>query len=418
MPNASSFLIAALCGYFILVVLLTLGALHLRRVSRKVILSRSATFTAIIVILCSQLPFVYYLFFYKSLRLALPVGLWFWMWVLGFAVTGALLAVVGWSGIQKVWRLMYAPKKKNNNVASGEQLRTDRREFMSTSAFAGIGAIVSSRTFITHDHEVPLIERVDFAIPRLPIAFDGVRVAVYSDIHASPFMLRNDIARHKVMIESEKPDIILLPGDFINNRTDEVFECCEALAGIHAPLGVYAVTGNHDYFSQDVERVTALLEQCGIRFLRNGNTRIHTGGTSIQLLGIDDPFINSVGKYVVDGFTHEKELENMLRGIDTQLCSILLCHRPYRFPEFSRIGMDAMIAGHTHGGQIVLGELAGRQLSFSGMSSPYIAGKYIADDKRSVLYVTRGVGSVGIPLRLNAPPEITLLTLRTQRTES
>lgn len=367
--------------------------------------------------IAAQAPFIYWLFIYKSWRLDLPNWLWTSAWIAGLSVAVSLTGIALVHGVHALWQ-RFRRKKSHNSVqlstnSSEPEASQSRRDFLRSGVTASVGSVSIISAFAAQDVMNPRIEEVTMTFPNLPSGFDGMTIGVLSDIHSSPFMTLPEIQRHKELLQGLGCELLLLPGDFINNRTEEVYPCAEALAGLDAPLGVWAVTGNHDYFSRQIEHVCQEVEQCGVRFLRNANTTIERKGSRLSLLGIDDPFSNSVGKYIADGWTYEKGIESMLSQLHAESFKLLLCHRPYRFEEFAHIGIDCMIAGHTHGGQIVLADFGGWNLSFSSFASPFIAGRYQSKQKKdSQLYVTRGVGSVGIPLRVNCPPEITKISLR------
>ncbi len=249
-------------------------------------------------------------------------------------------------------------------------------------------------------------------VPGLSEAFKGTTIAMIADVHSSVFMTREDMEAYKAHLMGLKTDMIFIVGDFVNSKVAEVYPLAEAFSGISAPYGVYGVTGNHDYYSRDIETIATEISQAGIRLLRDENLAIEKGGEKLWLMGIDDDHLYDVNSYLETGRTERGSIENMLKGIPADAPRLFLCHKPYPFEEYSRLGMDVMFSGHTHGGQVVLAQLDNVNLSFASLASRYIAGLYRSrTSRRSQLYVTRGIGTVGIPLRLNCPPEITHITL-------
>ena len=154
------------------------------------------------------------------------------------------------------------------------------------------------------------------------------------------------------------------------------------------------------------------VEQAGIKLIRNANLSIEHNGEKLWLLGMDDDDIYDVKPYLESGRSERGTIENMLHGIPDGAPKLFLCHKPYPFEEYSQLGIDVMLSGHTHGGQVVIAQLDNVNLSFASLASHYIAGLYRARSSRKAqLYVSRGVGTVGLPLRLNCPPEITHIVL-------
>lgn len=408
MPSGNSFLFAALTGYLLLLTIQVVGLTEYSRFFRKRNTSQVFLYGLYIIVLIIQVPLVYWLLFYKSVALVLSNQLWKFLWIISALCVSSLI-VAGFAVIIKKVHNKFRKSNKQNDYQPNES----RREFLTLTTYTGIGIISSSTLMLSQDSTTPIVEHVTMSFKNLPLAFDGTTIGILSDIHSSPFMPKAQIAEYTASLMSLQCDLVMLPGDFINSRTEEVFPCIEALQGIHAPLGVWAVTGNHDYFSKQVERVVFELEQTGIRFLRNEHTAIRKGSDSISLMGIDDEFSNTIGKYVIDGFTHEKAVESMLSN-GKDYFKLMMCHKPYRFQEYSAVGIDCMISGHTHGGQIVaMPSIIPGGISFSRFASPYVSGLYTSvTNNNSIMYVTRGVGSVGIPIRYNAKPEITKITLQ------
>jgi predicted MPP superfamily phosphohydrolase len=184
-----------------------------------------------------------------------------------------------------------------------------------------------------------------------------------------------------------KADVIFVTGDFVNSKVSEVYPFAEVFTDLKAPMGVFGVTGNHDYYSGDIETVVKEIEQCGIKILRNENLSLERNGEKIHLLGIDDKYSKSVQEYVETGKTEIGAVENLIKGIPEVEKKILLCHKPYYFDDYAKLGMDLVLSGHTHGGQLVFAKFGNIPISFATIISKYVAG------------------------RLNCPPEISLITL-------
>jgi len=288
-----------------------------------------------------------------------------------------------------------------------------RRRFLYAAGMGAVGMAtsVSTRAAMVagRDH---LIEQVVVRIPSLPEGLKGTTIALISDIHSSVFMTRQDMDRYVSVVNGLKADVIFVPGDFVNSKLREVYPFAESFSALSAPLGVYGVTGNHDYYTGQIEEVVKEVRQSGIRLLRNENLSIEKNGEKLWLLGMDDGNIYDVKPYLESGKSAGGTIENMLGGIPEGAPKLFLCHKPYPFEEYSQLGIDLMISGHTHGGQVVIAHLDNVNLSFASLASRYVAGLYKArSNRRAQLYVTRGVGTVGLPFRLNCPPEVTHIVL-------
>jgi predicted MPP superfamily phosphohydrolase len=299
------------------------------------------------------------------------------------------------------------------SIVSDRPAVPTRRRFLRTAALAATGYVASSATLsamrATDDYR---LERAVIRIPGLPDELKGTTIAMVSDIHSSVFMSREEMENYVKLVNALKADMIFVPGDFVNSKLREIYPFCEAFTGLSAPFGVYGVTGNHDYYSGDIETIAREVNDCGIRLLRNENLSIEKGGKKLWLMGVDDSDIYDVKNYLQTGKGVRRVVENITHGIGEDEKKILLCHKPYPFEEYSRIGIDLMVSGHTHGGQVVIAQLDNINLSFAAMASKYVAGLYKArSNPNAQMYVTRGIGTVGIPLRLNCPPEITHITL-------
>lgn len=306
-----------------------------------------------------------------------------------------------------------ATQSASTNVSQSLAIPASRRRFLQTAALA-TGGVIANNTMLkalgtTHEHKV---EQVVIKIPGLPEPFKGTTIALLTDIHSSVFMTRQQMEQYAAETMKLKPDMIFVTGDFVNSKVDEVYPFAEAFSTLHAPLGVFGVTGNHDYYTRDIATVTKEIGQGGIRLLRNENLAIERGGAKLWLMGMDDDRIYDINGYLKDGKTQTGTLENLVKGIPEQGTKLFLCHKPYPFEEYSQLGIHAMFSGHTHGGQVVLAHLDNINVSFASLASKYVAGLYRARSNRtSQLYVSRGIGTVGIPMRLNCPPEITRIVL-------
>ncbi len=302
-------------------------------------------------------------------------------------------------------------KTETSQTEHGSPGSLTRRAFLHTSILGVSGIALASCTHgILQRNDVEITHRT-FALPNLPPAFEGKTVTFLSDIHAGPFMDVDEMKHIAKLVNALGSDFIVIPGDFVTSHVNEVGPFAEAMADLKAPFGVYACTGNHDYYA-GVDIVSRGVEDIGMKLLRNENAVVKIDGQSLYIIGVDDSDAASVAKYV-EG-KPAPHIEAAWRGVPENAATILLCHKPYMFEDFSKTNTGLMLSGHTHGGQIVLGRFGKTVLAFSSLASTYVEGVYRPEamKSRSQMYVSRGIGVVGVPIRINCPPEITQITLR------
>jgi predicted MPP superfamily phosphohydrolase len=223
----------------------------------------------------------------------------------------------------------------------------------------------------------------------LPPALDGLRISLITDIHHSRIVPAADVLQAIELAMSARPDLIVLGGDYVTFGDREfVGPVAELLGSLQAPHGVFAVLGNHD----DDRDMPAALTDKGFVVLKDQRTQLSIRGESLTLAGIRF-------------WTRRAEnIARILKGAEGAL--LLLAHDPRRLVEAARLKVPAVLSGHTHGGQIVLpgvGAIARR-------SFPVWSGLGQQDD--TSIFVSRGVGTIYVPVRINCPPEVALLTLR------
>ncbi len=254
------------------------------------------------------------------------------------------------------------------------------------------------------------ITRHDVFLPNLDPAFDGMTATLASDIHSSPYMSLQDMKEIVRTINDLKSDLILMPGDFVTDNLDELPPFLEAFSELRAPAGIFASLGNHD-FDANADIVTGGLETIGIRTLRNENLKLTRNNRDLYFIGVDEVNDNCVLD-AIDGKDSE-HFDAAYKGIPENAASILLCHKPYRFEEYAQTGVGLMLSGHTHGGQIVLARFGRTPITLCSIATRFVDGWFTAESNAK-MYVTRGLGVVDIPMRMNCPPEISQFTLRSQ----
>ncbi len=274
--------------------------------------------------------------------------------------------------------------------------RLTRRQFLGGLAATGLVAVsgVGAYASLFEPFNYELTE-TDVFVRGLPAGFEGFRIAQLTDVHHSRIVDIGEVARVVELARGAKPDMFVLTGDYTTSRRRYIEPCAEALGRLEAPSGVWAVLGNHDHYT-DAELTTRSLVRRGINVLNNANTVLRRGGDALQLAGVDDW---GWGK---------ADWGRALYGIERARPTILLSHEPRVLDMPETRGLSLIISGHTHGGQICL-PLLGAPVRFIP-EFRYLRGLYERDGTQ--LYVSRGTGMVGLPVRLGARPEIAVLRLR------
>ena len=239
---------------------------------------------------------------------------------------------------------------------------------------------------------------------RLPQAFEGFRICQLSDIHIGPFMPASEIRKYVAIANALKPDLTVLTGDFVTFDPGTEQPVVEALSGLRAPFGVFGSLGNHDGWAGVENSITELFRQVGVRILRGTNVEIAVGADTLNLIGVDFQSHRRFGPSTPVA----RLLGNIESVIARDRVNILLSHNPDTFPRAAELGIDLSLAGHTHGGQAAL-EFISPEIAPSRLVTPYVAGLFHRPGGQ--LYVNRGIGTIGIPIRIGAPPEITLYSL-------
>ena len=281
-----------------------------------------------------------------------------------------------------------------------------------TTAVLPFGASIFGISYGAYDYRV-LTRTIH--LPNLPQAFDGIRIGQISDIHCNPAYYRSKIRGGIELFMQEKPDVIFFTGDLVNYRTSELYEYSEMLRLLRAPMGVFSVTGNHDYGDyiswptttakrKNFQDFIRAHHELGFDILMNENRFLRTGGEQIAILGVEN-----WGK---GRFPKLGRLDLAHRGTEEAPVKLLLSHDPSHWdaivrPDFPDI--DVMFAGHTHGFQmgIEIGDFRWSPAKYS-----YAQWADLYREGRQYLYVNRGFGCLGFLGRIGMPPELTIIELR------
>jgi hypothetical protein len=295
-------------------------------------------------------------------------------------------------------------REKIDNLKQKEKFisfDTKRRVFLQRGFTLLAGTTVAGTTYGAYSKNECEIVTQEIFLKNLPDAFDGFTISMLSDIHSSIFMTKEQMREYAALTNSLKSDVIVVTGDHVNSLVEEVYPFAEAFSELNAPFGVYGILGNHDYFTDNVDLVAKEIDDCGVRILINERHEITKDNSKLYLVGLDDT--NSFKRAAA-------WLELTTKGCEDNIPKILLCHRPYFLQQAVEYNIDLTLSGHTHGGQIVIAKFGKNVFAPARIVSPYVAGLYSSGD--SQLYVNRGIGTVGPPIRINCPPEITKIILR------
>lgn len=241
------------------------------------------------------------------------------------------------------------------------------------------------------------VERRTISLRRLPAELEGFRIVQLSDIHHSPFTGTRQIERAIETANGLEPDIIALTGDYVSHERDYAAPCAEMLGRLRARHGVFAVLGNHDHWT-DAALIADLFRAEGIRVLINEGLRFESNGASFWLAGVDDTMVGM------------EDLPLALAGSSESEMKLLLAHNPIILRRAARAGVDLVLSGHTHGGQVTLRS----EKSASGVPRRRLL-KGLGHSGATQIYVTRGLGTVVLPIRYGCPPEVSVLELHTAK---
>ena len=240
-----------------------------------------------------------------------------------------------------------------------------------------------------------VIEKHPIRISRLPAAFEGFRIALFSDIHLYPFTPIQVVSDAVALANSFQPDLVILAGDFVWHDVEAVFDLVPVLSRLNSTAGTFAVLGNHDH-RKGPQIVTQALNQAGIRLLTNDGIILQRGNDSIYLAGIDSAW----------GGAPEPDAAWQNRRGD--LATIVAVHEPDYIKDLVvRFPVDLQLSGHSHGGQVRLPVVG--PLVLPPMGEIYDMGLYRVENAQ--LYTTRGIGTIHVKARFNCPPEVTAITL-------
>jgi len=346
------------------------------------------TLGALVGLLCISIPVVFVLVRHTPAdeggRAFLPV--WIWFGFLFYALIAlAIVQVAEW--------LVYG-KTRRVQALDEPQIDPQRRLFLRRAAtgagLAGAGVVTwSGRSSAANELLRP---EIPVKLEKLPRALSGLRIAQLTDVHVGPLLGESYVRRLVAETLRTKPDLIVITGDLVDGSVAGLRKSIEPLFGLRARFGVYFVTGNHEYYS-GAEEWTEYLAQRGIRVLHNERVSIGDAGASFDLAGIPDHSTRNLGE------PHAADFARAFAGRDPERESILLAHQPVQIHGSRGHDLGLQLSGHTHGGQMW-------PFGFLVLAAqPYLNGLH-THSGRTQIYVSRGAGTWGPPLRVGNPAEI------------
>ena len=273
----------------------------------------------------------------------------------------------------------------------------NRRRFVKLAVGAGALAVGGRAWyFATRETWALRVVREEIPLPNLPPAFDGLRVGHLSDLHVGRHVHAEFVNRALDMAAGLGAELIVLTGDYASWEWTFLEGILPALARLRAPLGVYAVLGNHDYMRSQQAHVVPALASAGVRVLDNEAVKLALRDDAMYLVGIADPV------------TGHQDFDRAVKHVPEGARKVFLAHTPDVIPTVHALGGDLLLAGHTHGGQISF-PFIGPPVVPSVFGARFAAG--LAQYEGTPVFVTRGVGVIDPYLRFRCPPEVALLTL-------
>ena len=325
--------------------------------------------------------------------------------VIVFGVANWVARATGW--VYRKARTARQPHAKAVDAAA--LLSPDRRRFLErTAVLVSATPFVATGYGLLYGRQNVEVVRQRVRLARLPKAFEDFRIAQLSDIHLGPFTTADYIRHCVAMTNGLEPDLIALTGDYVCWDPEAQSEAVRVLAGLRAPHGVFGCMGNHEADVGIEDSITRLFAARGIRMLRQERAPIRHGDETLNLIGIDHG--SDVAPDAEQQVEGDRRLQQLKALIMPDTVNILLTHYPHFFDHHSELGIDLTLAGDIHGGGQLSLDFIHRGLNLGTlMGVPYIRGLY--ENGGAQLYMNRGIGITGLPIRFGARPEITVLEL-------
>ncbi|MDM8541319.1 metallophosphoesterase [Desulfococcaceae bacterium HSG9] len=329
------------------------------------------------------------------------VDLLVWIGYLGFAFLSFILTYLIILDVVRLFSKIIVKilNRSDNEESSDQDIDPVRRQLLADVVNIGIisSAVLSTAYGVSEARRLPVVKEVRLPVQGLPDDCDGFRIAQISDIHVSETVKRDWVRMVVREVNRTSPDMVALTGDLADGSTSRLMAEAAPLSDLQAPYGKFFVTGNHEYYS-GVFEWTEVVRRFGFTVLINEHRVIQKGSGQILIGGVTD---YRAGRFIK---SHTSSPQAAIADAPRTDFKILLAHQPKNIFEASRAGFDLQICGHTHGGQFFPWNYA------IHLVYPFKAGLYKVNNTR--MYVNRGTGYWGPPVRLGAPSEITLLILK------
>ncbi len=320
-----------------------------------------------------------------------------WNLLSAFYIAGSF----GAYAVYLAWRAVERLRRRPHDAAPAQNASADpprRRDILAVGAKAAMAApfaIAGYGTFIGRDSFQ--VRETDLLVPDLHPDLDGLRMAQITDLHCGPYLTAKEVDRVVAMANELRPHVAFVTGDLITQAGDPLDECIRSLGGLRADSGVWGCMGNHEHYAAAEGYAAREGLRYGIEFLRQRSKTLEFGDARLNLAGVD----------------YQRKNQPYLRYAETLLrpgsVNLLLSHNPDVFPKATELGYDLVVSGHTHGGQVTI-EIVEQSVNAGRFFTPFVVGRYQID--QSQLYVSRGIGTVNLPMRIGALPEVTLLRLK------
>ena len=378
-------------NYTLDIFLILLFALVQWRITRLVLASTRNRFFRVGIVVFDGIAAVSYAFTFSVILADLPIPTGIGM-ALGAGSLAYFMTATAMMAIHTLMRLVSRMLAAETHPGRRQILNATGNALMvAPFAAMGYGALVQRTDFRVREVDVPIAD--------LPADLEGVRILHLSDIHLSAFLSEGEFARVVDASLELRPHLAVVTGDLISGPRDPLDACIRQLARLKADAGIFGCMGNHERYAKSEAYTERECAKRGIRFLRGHAERLRFGNSVMNVAGCDFVSFRQRRTY----------LAGMDRLVEPGAFNVLLQHNPDVFPVSARQGYNLLLAGHTHGGQVTV-EILEQSINPARFFTPFVYGTYHAG--KAAAYVTRGIGTIGVPARIGAPPEISVLRLR------
>jgi len=350
-----------------------------------------------------------------------PSTAWLATIIAFFLVAGPLALL--WGLVRAVRTLGRSRGPEHPSHASGGGADLSRRGFLAGSAGLLVPGMYAVAAYGTYGNmgDLDISPERAIPIPDLPRSLDGLSIVQISDLHAGPYIRDKELRHIAALVNGLRPDLIVITGDILDWNLSSLPDAVSGLQGLQSSLGTFAVLGNHDIYADQYSftkehrggvEIAKGMASIGIRTLRNEVVELGEGPDRMALLGLDwlSPNPSSPNFYRYQQEETRRQLRRMSEQVAPGIPKVLMAHHPDTFSDAIPYEIGLTLSGHTHGGgQVLLGTWNGVPLGIALLRFKYLSGLY--QEQGLSLYVNRGIGYLGIPIRINCPPEISRFRL-------